>query len=51
VRLTRRGRALLATIAILTLWAWIIGAFTIGQHWKEDRLGSGECPIDCTSTT
>ncbi len=38
MRLTRRGRAVLATLAVLALWAWIIGSFMVGQQWKSDRL-------------
>jgi hypothetical protein len=38
--MTSRGRFVVATLAVLVLWVWIIASFTIGQNWKQDRLNT-----------
>lgn len=44
MRLTRRGRFVVGALLVLLMWAWLIGAFVVGQNWKADRLESGSAP-------
>jgi hypothetical protein len=38
MKLTPRGRFVVGTLVVVALWAWIIGSYTIGAAWTQDRL-------------
>ena len=46
MKLTRRGNAVIGVALVVLLWAFLVGAFIVGQEWKQDRLRS-EYQTEC----